>query len=190
MRMFVAVWPDAAVTESVAALRRPELDGVRWTTVDQWHVTLRFLGEVADERVPSLVDALRPVASRAGPVVASMGPVTDRFGGSILHVPVAGLGDLADDVIRSTTGFGDAEVEDRPFHGHLTLARIRRSSGRISPGRNRRRTRAEVAAELVGVPLSGTWTVDQLAVVASVRRPDRARYRNVAVLPLVGPASS
>ena len=48
MRLFVAVWPPVDVVERLSELPRPAVDGVRWTTPDQWHVTIRFLGEVAD----------------------------------------------------------------------------------------------------------------------------------------------
>jgi 2'-5' RNA ligase len=179
MRMFVAVWPPPEVVDAVAAFRRPVLEGVRWTRPEQWHVTLRFLGEVADHRVPSLVAALGPVAARTDPCVATMGPATDRFGGSIVHVPVAGLGDLAAEVASATSGYGDAPVEDRPFHGHLTLARIRSSGGR--------RRRTTVPPELTGVALSGSWMVDELSVVASERLAGGAHYRTVAALPLGTP---
>ena len=43
-RLFVAVWPPPEVLDVLAALPRTERPGVRWTTRDQWHVTLRFLG--------------------------------------------------------------------------------------------------------------------------------------------------
>ncbi len=48
MRLFVAVWPSAAVVDELRGLERPARPGVRWTTADQWHVTLRFLGEMED----------------------------------------------------------------------------------------------------------------------------------------------
>src|ERR1700674_5370013 len=47
MRLFVAVWLPAPVLAQLDDLARPEMAGVRWTTIDQWHVTLRFLGELA-----------------------------------------------------------------------------------------------------------------------------------------------
>ena len=58
MRLFVAVWPPYEVVNSIAALERPPLPGLRWTTPDQWHVTMRFLGDVDDGSVPALVAAL------------------------------------------------------------------------------------------------------------------------------------
>ena len=42
-RLFVAVWPPDDVLDRLAVLPRPEVDGLRWTDQDHWHVTLRFL---------------------------------------------------------------------------------------------------------------------------------------------------
>ena len=50
-RLFVAAVPPAAVLDQIAELTRPEIEGLRWTTRDQWHATLRFLGRVSDVKV-------------------------------------------------------------------------------------------------------------------------------------------
>ena len=48
VRLFVAVWPPESVVEMLLGLDRPEGPDLRWTTEPQWHVTLRFLGDVDD----------------------------------------------------------------------------------------------------------------------------------------------
>jgi 2'-5' RNA ligase len=141
------------VVDAIAALERPAIDGVRWTTEDQWHVTLCFLGE-AD--VDMATAALATVV--ASPTTAVMGPATDRFGQTTLQVPVTGLDDLAGAV---TTAFGP---QDRPFRGHLTLARARRGDIR----------------GLCGVPIAGEWPVDEVTLVATELHPKGARYTVVA----------
>ena len=45
MRLFLAVWPSPEVVDVLRALPRPDTPGVRWSTEDQWHVTVEFLGE-------------------------------------------------------------------------------------------------------------------------------------------------
>lgn len=161
-RLFVAVWPTADVMARIAALDRPVVDGMRWTTEDQWHVTLRFLGDAGgDEATAALA---RVDASRT---TAVMGPATDRFAHAILHAPVAGLDDLADAVALA---FGP---EDRPFRGHLTL------------GRARDRRRTVDLRPLCGVALAGEWPVDEVTLVASELHPKGARYEVVARQPLV-----
>ncbi|HEX8611029.1 MAG TPA: RNA 2',3'-cyclic phosphodiesterase [Telluria sp.] len=60
-RLFLALWPGAAVRGELAAWR----DGWTWpktaspVRTERLHVTLHFLGDVASERLPELVDGLR-----------------------------------------------------------------------------------------------------------------------------------
>ena len=49
-RMFIAAWPPSAVLDALDALPRRDVAGVRWTTREQWHVTLRYLGDVDPDR--------------------------------------------------------------------------------------------------------------------------------------------
>lgn len=122
MRLFVAVWPPAQVAAALAQIPIPD---VRRVAVERLHVTLRFLGSVEDGEVPALVAALRSGVLLDSPVVASLGPATATFGRHVLHVPVHGLERAAEGVARACRGFGEP-AEDRPFVGHLTLARSRR----------------------------------------------------------------
>ena len=165
MRLFVAVWPSDEVVATLAGLDRPSLRGLRWTPRQQWHVTLRFLGNVPVGDVEAVVAALESV-SVAAPVRAVMGPVTARFAQRILHVPVAGLESLASGVLAATAELGEPP-EDRPFFGHITLARVRP------------RSRIDLRS-LCGVPLAGEWPVRQLTLVASHPDPSGARYEVIA----------
>lgn len=171
MRAFVAVWPPPDVVESLAGLPRPEVGGLRWTTPEQWHVTLRFLGEVEEEAATEAFDSI--VAS--GPVSAELGPVTGRFGRRILHVPVSGLEGLAAATVAATAGIGHPP-EDRRFAGHITLARARHPRGvELRP--------------LAGAPIAGRWVVPEITLVASRLggAVDRgARYEVVRTLVLRG----
>ena len=160
-RLFVAVWPPDEVLDRLAALPRPEVDGLRWTDQQQWHVTLRFLGSVDD--VEPVTAALAGVASDAsGPVRAVLGPAVDRFGQRILHVPVAGLDDIAAAVVRSTAQLGK-RPDDRPFHGHVTLARVSRDA-KVDLRR------------LTGAAISADWEVSSVCLVESRLSPKGARY--------------
>ena len=170
MRLFVGIWPPPDIVAVLAGLPRPEHPGVRWTTEDQWHVTLRFLGEVADDDVPLLLDALRGAGTEAAPRVASLGPATTRLGATNLVVPVAGVDDLAEAVRTATTPFG-APPEARPFAGHLTVAR----------GRGGRR----IPTVLAGQAVSASWTVEEVALVRS-HLGQSARYETLASVRLDG----
>src|SRR5258708_35091406 len=67
MRLFVAVTPpQAALAEldAAAAALRADWPGLRWAGLDKWHVTLAFLGEVADERLADLRTRLARASGR------------------------------------------------------------------------------------------------------------------------------
>jgi 2'-5' RNA ligase len=104
MRMFVAVWPDHATRRRIEALALQPGPHVRLVDPAQWHVTLRFLGDVDDRLIPELSDALMTVARViAGPVQCRLAPATGWFNGSrVLYLPVTGLDRLAEAVRAST----------------------------------------------------------------------------------------
>ncbi len=168
MRLFVAAWPPAEVVSLLAGLPRPDVKGVRWTRPEQWHVTLRFLGGVDD--VEGGVAALRGVT--VTPATALLGPAVGRFGHRILHVPVSGLEGAAGAVRSVTAGIGEPP-DDRPFRGHVTLARVAD------------RARLDLRP-LAGAALSASWPVDELTLVASRLLPTGARYEVVERFPLDG----
>jgi 2'-5' RNA ligase len=167
-RLFVAVSPPEDVLDRVAALDRPPVASVRWTDRGQWHVTLRFLGRVDD--VAAAVEALR--ALRADPTVASLGPAVGRFGQRVLHVPVTGLVTVAAAVIGATAHVGEPP-EERPFTGHLTLARV---TGRAKVD----------LRPLAGQPVDGSWPVDEVCLMESHLSAKGARYETVARVALGG----
>ena len=165
-RLFVAVWPSGETLQALASLPRPQAPGVRWTTREQWHVTLRFLGRVSD--VQQVADALASV--RGDATEAVLGPSVEHFGWRVLQVPVRGLEALAGQVAGATAHLeehrpGDGDRTERGFSGHVTLARIR-PSHRAPP---------EVKA-VVGAGVSGSWRAEEFCLVESHTLPTGARY--------------
>ena len=169
-RLFVALWPPPEVVSQIAGLARPTVIGLRWTRQEQWHVTLRFLGPV--EEPAEVSAALAAVAAAHRPLEAAVGPAVSRFGHRVLHVPVQGLGDLATAVIDATAHLGKPP-EDRPFSGHLTLARVGREAG-------------VNLRSIEGEPISARWPVSELTLVESKLSPAGARYLIVETFPLTG----
>jgi 2'-5' RNA ligase len=170
-RLFVAVWPSAELVDAIAALPRPEVPGLRWTTADQWHVTLRFLGGIADADVDAAFDAFARIDS-VDPVTAVAGPSLGRFGHRVLHLPVHGLEGLATATVAATAAVGEPP-DDRPFAGHLTLARAK---GRGRP--------AIDLTPLAAAEVSATWDVHEVTLVHSTTAPGGSRYEVVARVPI------
>jgi 2'-5' RNA ligase len=163
----VAVWPPDEVLDLVAGLPRPGIDGLRWTGRDQWHVTLRFLGPVAD--VAPAADALAALEG-VGPLTAVLGPAVERFDQRVLHMPVGGLEPVAV-AVAGATGHLGKPPDAGPFHGHLTLARVAKHA-KVDLRR------------LVGAPMEARWPVDAVCLVESHLSPAGARYEVLDRFPL------
>jgi RNA 2',3'-cyclic 3'-phosphodiesterase len=171
MRAFVAVAVPDDVADVLAALDRPAFDGVRWTSRGQWHVTLRFLGELT--RTSPVVERLEREVSQGAALEATLGPATGWFPGRrVLQVPVQGLDDLATRTRVALRGLGAAGDDRLPFNGHVTLARVR--GPRPGP------------AGLAGTHVWASWTVRDVLLVASTLGPGGARYTEVASVALGG----
>jgi RNA 2',3'-cyclic 3'-phosphodiesterase len=181
VRAFVAVWPPPDVVRLLADIDRPARPGIRWTTEDQWHVTLQFLGEIDDRQVDGERASLNQMVSAGGvtPVVAVGGPSWEPLGSSILCLPVSGLEPLAAAVVAATPRLegpagpaSAASVGERPFRGHVTIARAARGARR--------------PWSATAVPCAASWVVDEITLVASTLHPAGARYRVIERFRLPG----
>lgn len=155
-RLFVAAWPDAATAAALTELPRPDERGVRWVPPEQWHVTLRFLGNCdRDAAIARLAATPLPACeARLGPDVVWLG--------AQLVVPAAGVEPLAAAVTTATSDLGDPP---RPrFRGHLTIAR----------------TRSNATSSVLGHPVTSWFPVGEVALVRSELTSDGPRYTTVA----------
>ncbi len=164
-RLFVAVWPPEEVVEHIRSLRRKDQRGIRFVPPENWHVTLRFLGEVDEREVVAALDEL----DRGDLVhhVARLGPAVDVLGERALVIPVAGLDEVARSVERATKHLG--QPSRKRFMGHLTIARCAR--GARMP-------------EVLGTPFADEFTVAEIALVESRLEPTGARYETIASWPV------
>ena len=166
MRLFVAVRPPDAVLDELAALPRPQRTPARWTTRDQWHITLRFFGNVDD--ASAVIAALERAAAQSAPAEVTIGPRPGVLGRQVVYLPVAGLDELAEAVVHETADMGDPPPTRR-FRGHLTLARTK---GGI--------------VDLSALTLAATWTVGEIELIRSDLGGGPARYETLARFPLSG----
>jgi 2'-5' RNA ligase len=131
-RLFVAVElpgdARAAIMRAVDAIGvRP---GLRWAPPEQLHVTLLFLGAVDPELVPTIGGRLAEIAAVGAPFrlsLAGFGQFPARGKARVLWVGLRDIdGALAALAAATKSSLKDLVVtEDRPFHGHITVARAR-----------------------------------------------------------------
>ncbi len=153
MRAFVAILLDDATRAALARLPRPAPPRgvqVRWVAERNLHLTLKFLGEVEEERIPAVAAALRAASVQAKPFtmeVAGTGAFPERGAPRVLWAGCDGgtaLVALAAAVEQGLERIG-FERERRPFSAHVTLARVTgRAPGPLLPPERRDRAFGQV----------------------------------------------
>jgi len=180
VRLFVAVDPPTSVREHLedgTCALRESMDGWRWTPSTQWHLTLAFLGEVADDRLPELTRRMGLAARRHEPFdlgLVGMGAFSSLRRARVLWVGVGGdreaLTRLADSV---SAGARRARIglDERRYRPHMTL------------GRRRARAPEDVSDHVEDERdyRGPTWTVEEFVLVQShlgrvVRHEVRERF--------------
>lgn len=135
MRTFVAIDLDeacrAALDGAVDAVRG--LGGrIRWQNPETMHLTLKFIGELREERVPTVVEALSAVAARHQPFRVDLAGLSGFPRRGVPRVVFVGaqasssvLADLQKDVDIALADAAGVVRESRRYEPHVTLGRVR-----------------------------------------------------------------
>ena len=160
MRLFVAVEVPVAVREAVAgtvAPLRESMPRLRWVDPSRYHLTLVFMGAVADEAVAQVEPAVARGVAGAAPFALALDGRLGVFGRRVLWAgleesrPLAALASAVSSAVASVVALPDGE---RAFSAHLTLARAGREPVR--------------AAAVAGVAVPRlAWEVDRVALMRS-----------------------
>ncbi|OON80651.1 RNA 2',3'-cyclic phosphodiesterase [Streptomyces tsukubensis] len=183
VRVFIALAPPDPAKEELARALRPAYDThpqMRWNRVEDWHITLAFLGELPVGTVPLLRPPLAGLAAGHRSPRLSLrggGDFDDRVVWSGIDGDLDALHSLAAGVRGAVKSCGVA-LEPRPLRPHLTLARARRGD-LTSAG--------EIAEGLAGFT-GRRWPAERLHLVGSDfgRGGGPIRYRDIAAWPLGG----
>lgn len=140
MRLFAGFPLPPRVEDRLSALRlrlAAPGDGLRWSAPEQWHITLRFFGEVDRSRLAPLVEALHQFGSEQptlrmenlglfpakGILYAALEP-TDEL--TAFHTAFnSHMGHMC----PMETGAEVVASTSLPFHPHITLARSKGRTG-------------------------------------------------------------
>jgi 2'-5' RNA ligase len=128
MRLFLGLPIPSEPAQTLTRLTRAiELPKGRWTAPESIHLTLVFLGEVAEPTLPHIEQELSVLTfapfqlkltslntfPRAGVLVAEVEPARP-----LLHLQAKVAASMA------RCGFAPEDPEDHPYHPHITLARF------------------------------------------------------------------
>ncbi len=155
----------------------------RWTKREQFHLTLRFLGNVETQRVPELAaavgdscqgfPALKLRAERIGCFPDLRFP---RVVWVWVHDSAERLAALQKAIAEKTARFAAGEAE-KDFTGHVTIARTHEI----------KRPQAQILANLahrMTERFFGEWTADKVELMRSELLPGGAQHSVVAAFAL------
>jgi 2'-5' RNA ligase len=159
-RLFIGLELPASCRETLVKLD-PRIKGVRWLPAEQIHLTMSFLGDVADADEERLRVALAEVR-----VPAFFLPVqgVGVFGGDRPTVVWAGVGKGHPHLFALHKRLQDAilriglEADLRPFHPHITIGRAKNVSRAALAPFLRKHPETEFAL----------WKVTEFALFSSV----------------------
>lgn len=158
-RLFIAVWPSAEIVADLLGLPRKDRRGIRWVEPENWHVTLRFMGEADPDEVADRLDGASLEATDV-----RFGPGIDVLQERAIILPAHGLDGLVAAVGNATADLGSDPPRKR-FSGHLTLARMKGPPS---------------IPDVIGARFEAVQSVTEIALVASKLRPEGAVYETLA----------
>ncbi|MEF8843560.1 MAG: RNA 2',3'-cyclic phosphodiesterase [Haloarculaceae archaeon] len=184
-RLFVSVDLDG-LADAVERVQEPlvGLPGVDTVAPEGAHVTLKFLGDVGEARLPGVTDAIAEAVGSA-----DVGPFEATFEGygvfpSLDYISVVWVGvdegdtelaRLHESIERETTAIGFAP-EEHDFTPHATVARVR-------DARSKSEVQALVREEN---PTLGRLHVEEVRLTESTLTDDGPVYETVRSFPTRG----
>lgn len=175
MRLFFALDPSRTLKEGLIAFQASH-PALPWTDPWRLHLTLAFLGELPEERLPSL----REIGTRVAECCAPLTLRTAELGGfqRPSRARVLWLGVEKNPALESlAAGLREAlqreglPLDGKPFAAHLTVARFRVPTD---------------IAFLEPAPEPLVFQVPELVLLRSHLGPQGSRYERICAFPFQG----
>ena len=172
IRAFVAVRVPgraADALENFLSELRP-LAKIRWVRREQFHITLKFLGELENDVIDDVMESLRPMKSFApftvelnhiGAFPNLSSPRVLWLGGDKGAKELGKLAKKVNDVLHDSAGL---ERESKKFTAHLTLARLKDT---VLP---------EALVKRLGDVPALSWECSELVLMKSLLTPQGPIY--------------
>jgi len=190
IRSFIAIELPDPVKASLSSLKdmmRPARHPyVKWVGPEGIHLTLKFLGNIAQNRVPLIIEAIAQASQGVSPFqlqIGGLGAFPNLQRPQVIWVAIKGevekLAMLQTGIEQALVPLGFA-AESRSFTPHLTLGRLRE---RASPGERRSIGEVMMATEFESGP---AMEVKEISLMRSKLTPSGAIYSRLAVIELEG----
>jgi len=182
MRSFIAIDITEEAKQAIAGLQRElrRLDpAVTWTRPENVHLTLKFLGEIDEELVPSIIEHCSGKAREMSPFRLELsypGVFPNMRHPRVLWVGLKGdlgpLSRLQEAVDQAMEGLGFS-LENGVFRPHLTI-------GRVKGGRKLREMLARM--EMYDMP-QVSFEIRDLVLYQSELSPGGSKYMEISRMP-------
>jgi 2'-5' RNA ligase len=135
LRLFIGIALDAearaAIEQALQASARVAPPELRVLPADNWHLTLQFLGSIAEEQLSAVQRACAQAAAARAPFAIELGAAgafKSPRSARVLWIGLAHgaerVADLYDALLERTEPLGFPR-EQRPLRAHLTIARAK-----------------------------------------------------------------
>jgi 2'-5' RNA ligase len=190
LRLFLAIAIPPKVRQEIGRaqgrLQRQAPPGaVRWTRPDQFHITLKFLGEVPAEQVTAVEKCVAPICGATPALLVSArgigffpGPHNPRVVWAGAHDAEGRMSELHRQFDEALRWLAPAEPLEK-FAGHITL-------GRVKPGHHAAIPQLlALAAPLLTRPF-GNWPAGEVELIRSELTATGATHTPMATFALAG----
>jgi len=180
-RAFIAVEvPFSPELEKFSNAVKGSGASVKMVDLANMHITLKFLGDISEDKVPAIQDAMKNATSGIKPFTMRMkgsGAFPNLGRISVVWAGMEGAEPMIEIARKLEAGLIPLsfEQEKRKFSPHVTVARVR-------DGRNVREL-AEVIRDWESGDF-GDVPVDKIILKKSVLRPEGPIYSDILIVPL------
>lgn len=179
MRTFLAINLSSTLDEKIEQLMTDLSDEfpagtIRWSDPNNIHLTLKFLGQVEEQKIEAIAARCAEIAARSAGFdleVGGFGAFPNVARPRVLWV---GIREDSGELARLQLGLEQAlealdfEPDRKGFTPHITLGRLRKGT---KPAAQKR---IAEAAQRIRVPVLGAVGVDELVLYKSTLGPDGA----------------
>lgn len=185
-RLFIALplsAPAIAELHALVHMCRRQATNVRWVRPEQMHITLKFLGDVEDEREDDITNALEALTAEKPFMfnLAGVGAFPDKRRPRVIWTGIVNGKDEVTDLAKRVDDLlfeRRFAREDRAFSAHVTVGRIK------EPGDFGALWRTVDASPFVGANVEA----HQVLLIHSTLTPQGPVYKDLAAIPLRGGA--
>lgn len=185
IRTFIAVETPLEIREKIQKLQtelKKAKSDVRWESMEKFHATIKFLGDIDEQKLPAVLTRIKSVIERHRSfelIVQTIGCFPNAKHPRVVWIGCTNADGVLDllktslDVELLPLGF---EIEDRAFHPHITLGRVKSSKG-IS-------NLTSMMEKLTFEPTK--FEVKEIVIMKSVLRPEGSEYSALLNIHLQG----